>query len=144
MSLPVLMDPAAVAKYLGVTEDTLARWRASGTEGPAAIRIGQRVAYTENAVEAYITAQETGSKAATPGQLQAALSSSYAGVKGALQARREEMQALDRESSGEDGVTPLTMSGVGETPGSKFERFNSVPVQTFVEPAAAPHILNCR
>ena len=72
MSLPVLMDPEAVASYLGVSEDTLARWRSAG-EGPAAIRVGQKVCYTERAVEAYITAQETGDKSATPAQIQSAM-----------------------------------------------------------------------
>lgn len=143
MSLPVLMDPEAVASYLGVSEDTLARWRSTG-EGPAAIKVGQKVCYTERAVEAYITAQETGDKSATPAQIQAAMMVGSAERRAAMKARNDELDALSREDRESlNGVTPLTVGGVGETPGSKFEKFNTVPAQTVFAPAP-PHILQGR
>ena len=143
MPLPQLMEPAEVAAYLGVSEDTLARWRSSG-EGPASIRVGQRVAYTERAVDAYITAQETGDKSATPAQITAAMMEGSAARRAAMQARTKQLTDLDREDRESlNGVSPLVVSGVGETPGSNFQKFNSVPAQQFTAPAA-PHILNNR
>lgn len=151
MSLPKLLSAAEVAAYLEVSEDTLSRWRASG-EGPASCKIGQRVAYTESAVAAYITAQETGSKASTPAALQAAITAGNKGMREALAQRTRELQQIDREDRESlDGVSPLTVGNVGEVAGIERHVFqngqwvkNGVLSQSFEQPAAAPHILNNR
>lgn len=135
MSLPVLMEPAAVAEYLGVSEDTLARWRASGTEGPASIRVGQKVCYTERAVESYITAQETGSKAATPAQIASAMQSGSAERRAAMQERTKQLQQIDADDRLPQDQQPadayaVSMSNVGAS--GSFERHSTVPgMQTF-------------
>jgi predicted DNA-binding transcriptional regulator AlpA len=51
-----LLEPEAVAKILGKSRATLARWRCDGF-GPAFIKIGGSVAYCPADVEAFIRAQ---------------------------------------------------------------------------------------
>jgi predicted DNA-binding transcriptional regulator AlpA len=142
MSLPKLLTPDEVAAYLDVSLDTLARWRAAGNEGPAHVKIGQRVAYPESAVSDYITAQMTGSKAATPAALQAAIHSSAKEVGAAHKARVKEMQDLDRQTD-EANPYAVTMSRVGETPNSQITHVNLCKPQDVIAPAA-PHILSSR
>lgn len=141
MNLPKLMTPEEVGAYLQVSEDTLARWRASG-EGPAAVRIGQRIAYTENAVAAYITAQETGSKAATPAAIAAAMQTSRAGVREALTERRESMQALDRQQTSEDPYAVTVGNVGGSAPGIEqfvFQNGKWVPGSALSQPVVQPN-----
>ena len=143
MSLPVIMSSAEVAKYLDVSEATLERWRAAN-EGPQTVRIGVKHVDWESSVADYLNSQLTGSKAATPAQLQAALKYSNDEAKAARLERLRQMQALDNEDrESVEGVTPLTVSRVGETPGSKIEYINTVPSTPVVQPAT-PHFLNRR
>lgn len=50
------MTTRDAAKQLGVAEDTLKKWRLKGT-GPGFIKIGGRIYYTQEQVNAYIASQ---------------------------------------------------------------------------------------
>ena len=53
-----LLSTAAVAKYTGLTADTLRKWRMSG-DGPKFIRLGPRtIRYRRSAVDEFLTARE--------------------------------------------------------------------------------------
>jgi hypothetical protein len=52
-----LMAPPAAAEYLGgIVVGTLAKWRHYG-QGPAFVRIGSRIMYERQALDAYIAAR---------------------------------------------------------------------------------------
>lgn len=52
-----LMRPPEAATYLGYSPKTLEKWRKNG-EGPAFVRIGSRVRYRKEALDAWIAARE--------------------------------------------------------------------------------------
>lgn len=58
-----LVKPLEVAKQLGVSPATLARWRTLGS-GPRFVRVGGQVRYQRDAVAAWLTQQERSSTAA--------------------------------------------------------------------------------
>lgn len=141
MAMKVL-TPDEVSEIVGVSTATLERYRNDG-EGPNFLRIGPGglIKYLESDVEEWLMAQRQLPTAAE--RMRAAATH---GLKEASAAVRTRMQELADASKPEGEANPyaVTMSGVGDTPGSKFERFNSVPTQSFETPAAPPHILNCR
>lgn len=49
----VLLDNEAAARFLGVSETTLPRWRWAGT-GPAYLKVGRSVRYRRADLEAYL------------------------------------------------------------------------------------------
>jgi len=52
-----LLTPQQAAKYLkGITARGLERWRTTG-DGPVFVKIGRRVYYTSEALDAFITKQ---------------------------------------------------------------------------------------
>ncbi len=59
---PILADwieRAELARELGVTQDTLARWASDGT-GPPMVRVGRRVFYRRAAVREWLKRKERG------------------------------------------------------------------------------------
>lgn len=48
-----LMNPAEVGVRLGVSTSSLAKWRLSG-DGPPYVKVGTRIAYDEDMVEAWL------------------------------------------------------------------------------------------
>lgn len=54
---PALATPAEVADHLGISEKTLAQWRWQQI-GPAFTKVGGRVRYRWEAVDAYVAAGE--------------------------------------------------------------------------------------
>ncbi len=131
MSLPKLMSIEEVGDYLEVSGDTLARWEREGY-GPQSIRVGQKRVYPESSVIQFINDQLTGSKAATPAAIQAAMMEGSAGVKAALKERADAMKALDAaDRNGDGNPYAVTMGTVGDTPGSKMERHFNVPPVAF-------------
>lgn len=50
----VLLGNAEAAAYLGVSPDTLPRWRWAGT-GPVFVKVGRTVKYRVSDLEAYLT-----------------------------------------------------------------------------------------
>lgn len=57
----VLLRPADVAELLGVTENTLAKWRLTGEPAIPYVKLGGRIRYPAQAVEDAITANMRGS-----------------------------------------------------------------------------------
>ena len=56
-----------LARELGYSRDTLARWEARRT-GPPCTRIGRKVLYRRSSVEAWISSQEQGQPVARTGR----------------------------------------------------------------------------
>lgn len=119
---PKLLTAEQVAEALDLSEDTLARYRANGT-GPNFLKVGDggNIRYLEEDVIAYLHSSRQlppvdGNKAATPAAIQAAIVQGRAGVREALNERHQQMKALDDADRDSLGVTPLTVTGVGETP----------------------------
>jgi len=149
MDLPKLLTAAEVAEYLAVSEATLERWRADGA-GPNFIKAGAGIRYPANCVAEYVNQQlqlpseaEKMRAAATHGMKEAAA---------AIQSRVKEMQALDKADSSPDPYAVTVGDVGGSTPG--IEKFvtnergewvkNGTLSQTVIQPAAQPHLLNCR
>ena len=53
-----LLDPAAVAEYLGVTVATLADWRYR-CRGPAYVKVERLVRYTPESIQRYVEGSTT-------------------------------------------------------------------------------------
>ena len=53
-----LLLPSAVAEILGVTTNTLAKWRCAGSPSLEFVKIGGRIRYPETAVANFLAAQE--------------------------------------------------------------------------------------
>jgi hypothetical protein len=146
MNLPKLLSADEVASYLDVSVATLDRWRSEGT-GPNYIKAGSGIRYPENCVAEYVQAQlqlPDPSGAATPAAMrQAVLNGGFKEVGEAHRARVKEMQDLDREDTTEANPYAVTVSRVGETPGSQIQHINLVPPTDVIAPAS-PHILTSR
>jgi predicted DNA-binding transcriptional regulator AlpA len=56
------LSRAQLAKHLGLSTDTIARWETLG-KGPPRVRIGARCYYRRAAVEEWLLARETGAGA---------------------------------------------------------------------------------
>ena len=50
----MLMTPDETAQYLGLSKSTLAKWRMTGLDGPAFLKLGAKVAYDKITVEAWV------------------------------------------------------------------------------------------
>lgn len=61
MTIDNLLTAKALAERLGVTEGCLARWRVTGGEGPAFVRIGRRIGYRPEAVNAWLASRTVNS-----------------------------------------------------------------------------------
>jgi len=55
--IPIVVDAKAAAERLGLSISTLAKLRLAGT-GPAYCKLGRRVVYRLEALEAYLAANE--------------------------------------------------------------------------------------
>jgi hypothetical protein len=51
-----LLAPEVAARALGITVKTLANWRCLGTKGLSFVRVGGRIMYRQNEVDAFILA----------------------------------------------------------------------------------------
>ena len=49
-----LLTPEDVSEYIGVSKSTLAKWRMTGLDGPAFIKLGAKVAYDKTVVENWL------------------------------------------------------------------------------------------
>jgi len=65
MTAPDWRTAEATAHYLGVTTSTLAKYRLTG-EGPKFARIGKRIAYLKEDLDAWMLAKRVKSTAETP------------------------------------------------------------------------------
>lgn len=52
------LDVSDVAEQLGVAVQTLYRWRSEGKDMPKGFKVGGRVRWRQESVDAWITAQE--------------------------------------------------------------------------------------
>jgi predicted DNA-binding transcriptional regulator AlpA len=65
MTAPDWRTAEAAAHYLGVTTSTLAKYRLTG-EGPKFARIGKRIAYLKEDLDAWMLSRRVTSTAETP------------------------------------------------------------------------------
>lgn len=143
-----ILTPDQAAELCDCSPATLERYRRDMT-GPNFLRMpGGHVKYLQEDVLEWLKSLRQQPTEAQ--KMQAALMEGSAERKAALQERTRAMQQLDKadldslnSDSGVGGVTPLTVSAVGETPGSKFEKFNAVPAVPWAKPAD-PHIIEGR
>jgi hypothetical protein len=147
MALPKLYTEAEVSEILGLSIDTLQRYRANGT-GIQWLKVGDggNIRYTEDAIAAYLKSCEqnqTPDSPPSPSQARAAVLTGLKEVGEAHRARVKEMQNLDREDTTEANPYAVTMTRVGETPGSQIQHINLVPPTDVIAPAS-PHILTSR
>lgn len=145
--IPKLYTAEEVSEILGLSTDTLARYRANLT-GPQFLKVGDggNIRYTEDAIRDYLKTCEQlpdPSGAATPAQMRAAVRESFAGVADGHRQRMIELAALDREDTSASKPYEVTVTRVGEPPNSQIEHINLCPPTPVVAPAA-PHILQGR
>lgn len=55
-AMPAPLDARRAADFLGLSPSTLAKWRVSG-RGPSFVKLGSRVAYRTDDLEAWLAAQ---------------------------------------------------------------------------------------
>lgn len=60
----VVLDVEQTAAKLGVAAQTLYKWRSNGTDTPRAFKIGKRLRWYEDVVDAWIAVQAEGAMAA--------------------------------------------------------------------------------
>ena len=137
-----VLTPDEVSEIAGVSTATLERYRNSG-DGPNFLRIGPGglIKYLEADVEEWLKSCRQLPTAAE--KMKAAVQTGMKEAAGAVRARMQELADADRQTSEPDPYA-VTVGAVGATPGENFQKMSSVPVQQFSEPAAAPHLLNCR
>jgi predicted site-specific integrase-resolvase len=63
-----LISPSETAKILGVSTSTLAKWRMTGLDGPAFVKLGARVKYDREAVRRFVAACTRRSTSDLPNQ----------------------------------------------------------------------------
>ncbi len=145
-----VLTPDEASEIAGVSTATLERYRNSG-DGPNFLRIGPGglIKYLEADVEEWLkSCRQLPTEAE---KMRAAATHGLKEASAAVRERREAMQALDKADSSTDPYA-VTVSDVGgSTPGivphvfqnGQWVKGNGI-VQTVVQPAADPHLLNCR
>lgn len=123
-----VLTPDEVGAIVGVSAATLERYRNEGA-GPNFLRIGPGglIKYLESDVEEWLMSCRQlppidGSRASSPGALQAALREGNAERRAAMRERAAALKAIDDKPM--DGVTALTVTNVGATPGEQMQRID--------------------
>lgn len=142
--IPKLYTAEEVSEILGLSTDTLARYRANGT-GIQWLKVGDggNIRYTEDAIRDYLRSCEQNQDPTAPASPQAMRAAALHGLKEVSETfkkRNAELAAADKPVDDEGDKYAVTVTRVGETIGSQIQNINLCKPQPVTEPAS-PHLI---